>query len=171
MKSISPQNLSLHPFHLWLNQWLLLTAGDQKNYNTMTVAWGSMGGMWQKPFVQVVVRPTRYTYEFTEKYPTFTLCAFPEKYKKALSLLGSRSGRDSDKIKESGLTITNSQKVHAPSFQEAELILECRKIYWQDMEAGHFLDDTIHQSYPAKDYHRIYFGEVVHVLVDDAFLK
>ena len=83
----------------WANQWLLLTAGDfqQGHFNTMTVGWGSFGTMWSKPFAQVVVRPTRYTFEFMNTYDTFTLCGFPEQYKKALTLLGSKSGRDGDK--------------------------------------------------------------------------
>lgn len=127
----------------------------------MTVAWGSLGAMWNKPFVQVVVRPVRYTYEFMERYDTFTLCAFPEAYRKALSLLGSKSGRDSDKIAESGLTPIPSTKVTAPGFAEADLIVECRKIYWDDFDPAHFLLPEIAQNYPQKDYHRVYFGEIV----------
>jgi flavin reductase (DIM6/NTAB) family NADH-FMN oxidoreductase RutF len=95
----------------------------------MTVGWGSMGGMWGKPFVQVVVRPGRYTFQYMEKYPTFTLCAFPESCKKALTVLDTKSGRNSDKISESGLTVIESKVVEAPSYKEAELILECRKMY------------------------------------------
>jgi flavin reductase (DIM6/NTAB) family NADH-FMN oxidoreductase RutF len=105
----------------------------------MTVGWGSMGGMWGKPFVQVVVRPGRYTFQYMEKYPTFTLCAFPESCKKALTVLGTKSGRNSDKISESGLTVIESKVVEAPSYKEAKLILECRKMYWQDMDPKNFL--------------------------------
>lgn len=171
MISILPKDLAMHPVHLWLDQWLLLTSGDSHTHNTMTVAWGSIGGMWQKPFVQVVVRPTRHTYKFIEKYPTFTLCAFPDKHKKALSLLGTKSGRDGNKIQESGLTLMKSSIVDAPCFKEAELILECKKIYWQDMNPHNFLENEIHKNYPAKDYHRIYFGEIVHVSADASYTK
>ena len=152
------------PIHaLWNDQWFLLTCGDfaKGHYNTMTVAWGSLGIMWGKPFAQVVVRPVRYTYEFMEQYETFTLSAFPDKYRKTLSALGSTSGRDSDKIAASGLTPIASSLVAAPGFDEAELILECRKIYWQDMDPTHFLDPKIEDQYPQKDYHRTYFGEVL----------
>ena len=150
-------------FHLWDKQWLLLTAGDfaRNDFNTMTVAWGSFGIMWNKPFVQVVVRPTRYTFEFMEKYETFTLCAFPRQFKKALSLLGSRSGRDSDKIADSGLTPMAAVNIAAPAFAEASIIIECRKLYWQDFEPQHFLDVSIEKNYPQKDYHRVYYGEVL----------
>jgi flavin reductase (DIM6/NTAB) family NADH-FMN oxidoreductase RutF len=149
--------------HLWAKQWLLLTAGDFAGgrFNTMTVGWGSVGTMWGRPFAQVVVRPIRYTYEFIERYDTFTLCAFPQRYRRALNLLGTKSGRDGDKIAEAGLTPVASTQVAAPSFAEADLILECRKIYWDDMAPSRFLDPTIEGNYPNKDYHRIYFGQIL----------
>lgn len=152
-------------FYLWSDKWFLLTSGDyeERNYNTMTVAWGSFGIMWNKPFAQVVVRPTRHTFEFTEEYDSFTLCVFPERYREALRLLGTKSGRDGDKIAESGLTVSASQKITAPSFEEAELILECQKIYWDDFDPIQFIDQSIYDRYPEKDYHRIYFGEVVRI--------
>lgn len=94
----------------------------------------------------------------------FTVCAFPEKYAEALQILGSKSGRDGDKIAEAGLTPIRSTKVVAPSYVETELVLECRKIYWDDMKNSHFLVAQIEKKYPRKDYHRIYFGMIVAVL-------
>ena len=117
--------------------------------------------MWGKPFAQVFVRPSRYTYEFMVKYDTFTLCAFPETYRKALELLGSKSGRDGNKIAEAGLTPIASTQVAAPGFAEADLIIECRKIYWDDLDPARFLDPSIERNYPQKAYHRIYFGQIV----------
>jgi len=164
--------IQIKPYHfmpkinqLWANEWLLLTSGDfaAGHYNTMTVGWGSLGVMWGKPFAQVVVRHSRYTYEFMNQYDSFTLTAFPSKYKKALKLLGSKSGRDSDKIAESGLTPIKAQVVAAPSFAEATLSIECKKTYWQDMEPANFLDPEINTHYPNHDYHCIYFGDVVHI--------
>jgi flavin reductase (DIM6/NTAB) family NADH-FMN oxidoreductase RutF len=164
-------SLTVCAHHLWAEQWLLLTSGDhgKGKFNTMTVGWGSLGTMWSKPFAQVVVRPTRYTREFMDKYDTFTLCAFPEKHRKALQLLGSKSGRDGDKIAESGLTSAAASRVAAPCFVEAELVIECRKIYWQDVDPGHFLDPGIGRNYPQKDYHRIYFGEILAVSGTETF--
>jgi len=163
---VSIKEFCAKPIDLWKNQWFLLTAGDfsTKKFNTMTVAWGSIGTMWDKPFVQVVVRPTRYTFEFIEAFDSFTLCAFPSQYRRVLNRLGSISGRNVDKIKESGLVPIPSQEIDAPGFQEASLILECRKIYWDDFEPGHFLDPRIEKNYPLKDYHRIYFGEILVIL-------
>jgi flavin reductase (DIM6/NTAB) family NADH-FMN oxidoreductase RutF len=157
--------------HLWNKQGLLLTSGDfaQGDFNTMTVGWGSLGTMWGRPFAQVVVRPNRYTYEFMERHATFTLCAFPAAYRKALQLMGTKSGRDVDKVAESGLTPIASTQVAAPGYAEAELIIECQKIYWDDLEPARFLDPGIEKHYPQRHYHRIYFGEIVAVYGEDRY--
>ena len=162
-KAIPVEKFLITPHTRWADQWLLLTAGDfqKSHFNTMTAGWGSFGTMWKKPFAQVVVRPTRYTYEFMNTYDTFTLCGFPEQYKKALLLLGSKSGRDGNKIVEAGLTPIAASQVAAPGFAEANLLIECHKIYWDDLEPKQFLDPGIENEYPQKDYHRIYFGEIV----------
>lgn len=154
------------PFNIWQNDWFLLTSGsfDENEFNTMTVAWGSLGIMWNKPFAQVVVRPTRFTFEFTEKFDSFTLTQFDKRYRPALKLLGTKSGRDSDKISEAGLTPCKSDIVEAPSFEEADLIFECKKIYFDDFKPENFLDPLIEKSYPIKDYHRIYFGEILKII-------
>ncbi len=150
-------------YAIWEHGWFLLTSGDFSagKYNTMTVSWGSFGCMWGKPFAQVVVRPHRYTFEFIEAYPTFTLCAFPRAHRKALNLLGAKSGREGDKIAESGLTPVAASLVPAPAFAEAELVIECRKLYWQDFDPTHFLDPELIKNYPRQDYHRTYYGEIV----------
>jgi len=164
-QSVSPDKLNLSPCRLWAEQWLVLACGDfaKRRYNAMAVGWGSLGTMWSKPFAQVVVRPTRYTFEFMEQYDTFTLSAFPEKHRQAIQILGSRSGRDGDKIAAAGLTPIAATRVAAPGFAEAELTLECRKMYWDDLDPRQFLDATIAKNYPQKDYHRVYFGEIVAV--------
>jgi flavin reductase (DIM6/NTAB) family NADH-FMN oxidoreductase RutF len=144
----------------WINQWFLLTAGTLDDFNTMTIAWGSFGGMWGKPFAQVVVRPSRHTLKFLEKYDTFTICGFPQDYRQDLMTLGTKSGRDGNKIKETSLTPAPSHSIEAPGFKQAELIVECRKIYWQDMEPANFLNPRTKEQYPQKDYHRIFWGEI-----------
>jgi flavin reductase (DIM6/NTAB) family NADH-FMN oxidoreductase RutF len=147
------------------DHWLVLCAGsfEEGAFNAMTISWGSYGQIWNKMFFQVFVRPTRYTFEFMEKYDAFTLNAFEPKYKPALSIIGSKSGRNGNKIAEAGLTPEASRTVAAPCFKEASLVIECRKIYWQDIEYTHFLEPSIEGNYPKKDYHRMYFGEIVHV--------
>ena len=159
---IAPAALKVKIHDLFADQWLLLTAGDFKSgrYNAMTIAWGSIGTIWNKPFVQVVVRPQRHTRKFMDESGSFTVCAFRPAYRSALQLLGSRSGRDGNKIAESGLTPVAATVVGAPVFAEADLAIECRKIYWQDMDPGGFASPAVAANYPAKDYHRIYFGEI-----------
>ncbi len=170
---ISFDKFSLDIFKSWGSDWFLLTAGIHKpgKFNTMTVAWGSFGVMWQKPFAMVVVRPSRHTHAFIEKFDTFTLCAFPPEYRKVLNYCGTKSGRDVDKVKETGLTLIGSAKVDAPGFDEAELIVECRKIYFDDIKPKNFLDASIERNYSGTDYHGVYFGEVVSINGVKKYLK
>jgi flavin reductase (DIM6/NTAB) family NADH-FMN oxidoreductase RutF len=157
--------LRLRSLHVWNDGWFLLTAGDfsKRDFNTMTVSWGSLGTIWNRPFAQVVVRPTRYTHGFMERHETFTLSAFPPSYRETLRFLGTRSGRDGNKIAEARLTPMAATRVAAPCFAEADLVIECRKMYWHDIDPAHFLDPAIAEHYPARDYHRAYFGEIVTV--------
>jgi len=164
------QPIQTHDFlprinQLWDKQWFLLTSGDlsKKHFNTMTVSWGYFGIMWNTPVAVVVVRPTRFTYEFIEKYDTFTLSSFNKSFRKDLNILGSKSGRDGDKISETKLTVGPSTLVAAPTFKEAELIVECRKIYSDDFKPENFLDKTFLKNYPKEDFHRMYFGEIQHI--------
>ncbi len=168
---INIQELHLKSFSIFNDQWFLLSCGDfnKNQFNSMTVSWGSIGIMWNKPFIQVVVRPTRYTYEFMEKYPDFTACAFPAAYQPALELLGSESGRDSDKMSRSGLTPTAGTQVNSPVFKEANLIFECRKIYTDVFHPQYFIDPAIEILYTKDDYHRIYFGEILSISGDRTF--
>jgi flavin reductase (DIM6/NTAB) family NADH-FMN oxidoreductase RutF len=163
-KPIEIAQLQVKPHYLFHHQWVLLTSGDfaKKDFNTMTISWGALGTMWSTPFAFVAVRFSRYTFSFMEKYDTFTLSAFPEEYHQALNLLGTKSGRDSDKISESGLTPEAASIVPAPTFKEAEIVIECKKMYANDLNPAHFLDEDIHHHYPKRDYHRIYYGEILH---------
>jgi flavin reductase (DIM6/NTAB) family NADH-FMN oxidoreductase RutF len=171
LTSIPIEKFTARPYGLWEKSWLLLTCGDfaAGKFNCMTVSWGSLGQMWGRPFAMVVVRPQRYTREFIETYPTFTLSAFPRSFRPALNLLGTLSGRDGDKIAQAGLTPVASCAVAAPGYTQAELILECRKIYWQDYDPSHFINPEIDRNYPSKDYHRMYFGEILAVQGSDSY--
>lgn len=167
MGEVDVSELSLKPVDLWMNQWLLLTAGTLEDCNMMTVAWGSIGCMWGKPFAQIVVRPQRHTLTYLEPGDSFTLCAFPEKHRADLSILGTLSGRDGEKLSESNLTLKPSTRVSAPTYEQANLILECRKIYVQDMDPSGFVDKSLDDNYPDKDYHRIYYGEILAAFCDE----
>jgi flavin reductase (DIM6/NTAB) family NADH-FMN oxidoreductase RutF len=141
------------------HDYLLLTAGNEESYNTMTIGWGAMGFIWQRPVFYVPVRPQRYTYEFMEKNSCFTVSYFGDEYREALSICGSKSGRDCDKVKLAGLTPLRTPFASV-AFSEASVIFECRKIYFEDMNPENILDESILRNYPAKDFHRIYTGQI-----------
>ena len=162
-EGIPVNEFNLNVVKAWGEDWFLLTAGRNEpgKFNTMTVAWGSFGVMWGKPFAQVVVRPQRYTREFMDDGDSFTLCAFTEEHRDALTLCGSTSGRDLDKVGQAGLTPVASTKVSPPGFAEARLIIECRKIYRDRFDPEHFLSSEIDEGYEQGDYHYVYFGEIL----------
>ena len=162
-EKIDPKTLDQNVFSLIGDQWMLITAGTREHCNTMTASWGGLGVLWGKPVATIYIRPQRYTLEFVEREDTFTLCFFGEAYRKELALCGSKSGREVDKIKECGFTVAMAEG--APYFEEADLVLVCKKAYWQDMDPTHFLDGEIDGKwYPQKDYHRIFIGEILEVL-------
>ena len=161
---MDPKELNQNVFSLIGEQWMLITAGTKERCNTMTASWGGLGVLWGKPVATIYIRPQRYTLEFVENSGYFTLSFFDETYRKALALCGSKSGREIDKGKECGFTVAEAEG-GAPYFAEAELVLVCRKAYWQDMDPAHFLDPEVDGKwYPGKDYHRIFIGEIVEAL-------
>jgi flavin reductase (DIM6/NTAB) family NADH-FMN oxidoreductase RutF len=161
---IDPENIPDNVFKLIDKDWMLVTAGTPESYNTMTASWGTLGILWNKQVAVCFVRPTRYTYKFMEDNDRFTLCFFEERYREALNICGSTSGRHTDKAKAAGLTPARSEK-DAVFFEEARLVIECRKIYWDDLKPQNFLDPHIHRNYPKKDYHRMYIGEITRVWI------
>lgn len=160
---IKPDQITDNTFKLIGLDWMLITAGTLDSYNTMTASWGGFGVLWNKNICFCVVRPNRYTYGFMEKADTFTLSFFDNNYRNALIFCGSHSGRDVDKAAETGLTPveTGNGSVY---FNEARLVIECRKLYFQDINPANFIDPDIDKNYPQKDYHRMYVGEVVRCL-------
>lgn len=157
-KTTDLHKIDENTFKLIGSDWMLITSGNLQSYNTMTASWGGLGVLWNKPVSYIFIRPTRYTYEFVEKNSTYTLSFFSEKYRKALTLCGSKSGRDIDKAKAAGITPEETGN-GTVFFTEARLILECRKLYFQDINPSHFLDSSINKLYD-NDYHRMYIGEI-----------
>lgn len=165
-KEIDIKELKLSPFEKIGKQWMLITAGSKESFNTMTASWGGLGVLWNKNVAFTFIRPSRYTYEFCEKEEYFTLTFFPEEYRKALSFCGTKSGRDYDKCKETGLTPCFDAE--APYFEEAELTLVCKKLYAQDMDKSCVIDNTVLTNYGEDEpMHRMYVGEIVKVLVKE----
>ena len=114
-------------FGLFEKQWALVTAGTPEHFNGCTVGWGSMGTLWNRPVVTVYVHPARYTCEFLKGNDSFTVCFFPDSCRKALGIMGSRSGRDGDKVGAAGLTpVPVGGSV---GYREASRTFLCRKLY------------------------------------------
>lgn len=163
-KEVKAEELQFNPFTKIGREWLLVTAGDMENHNTMTASWGGMGVMWGKNVVTVYIRPQRYTKEFIDANERFTVSVYDEEMRKALQICGTKSGRDCDKEAEAGLTAYEVEGTCC--FAEANLIFVCRKMYHQEMLPECF-DEKEHDTkwYPDKDYHTMYIAEVEKVLV------
>ncbi len=148
-------------FSLIGDRWMLVAATDKNGKtNAMTASWGGMGVLWRKKVAFVFIRPQRYTKEFIDDADVFSLSFFDDSYKKMLGYMGRVSGRDEDKMKNSGLTL--SSEGGAPVFKEATLTLICKKLYRQTMDEHCFIDkDIIDDCYPTKDYHDVYVAEII----------
>ena len=165
VKEIQPTEIKENPIELFDQKWALVTAGEPGNVNTMTISWGSLGELWGKPVVTVYVSSSRYTHEFMERNGYFTVAFFPPECREALMYLGSHSGRDSDKITESGLTLEFLES-GLPSFAEADMIIEARKLYGAPFSEEGF-GDVPAQLYASgrMGIHSVYVGEIEHVWV------
>ena len=143
-------------------KWALLTAGELGKFNTMTVSWGSLGTIWNKSVATVYVRVSRYTHEFMDNNDYFTVSFYPEVQRKTLGVLGSKSGREMDKINGSGLTPVTAGK--SVSFNEAEITLVCRKLFRQRVELSNIPEEIVKACYGSGDPHDMYIGEVVDII-------
>ncbi len=144
------------------SDWMLITASDGEKVNTMTASWGCLGVLWNKNVCVAFIRPQRYTYEFAEKASHLSFSFFDEEYRKALSLCGTKSGRDIDKFKETGLSVSYDNGV--PIIDQAKLVLECKKLYADDIREEKFIIPELLKNYDKKDYHRFYICEIEKVL-------
>ncbi len=161
-KKINIKEMSFNPFSKIGDDWMLITAGNEEKANTMTASWGGVGVLWGKNVTFTFIRPQRYTKEFIDSNECFSICFFDEKYKKTLSYLGTVSGRDEDKIASSKLTLCYLD--NTPCFEEANLILICKKIYKQTLNPNCFLENDLDKKwYENKDYHSMYVSEILNI--------
>ena len=162
-QEIKPQNIDVNAVKLFANDWMLLSAGKDTSMNMMTIAWGALGELWGKPIVTVYVSTDRYTYKFLEENEYFTVTAFPEQFRDKLQYIGSVSGRDEDKVKGSGLT-PEFTKLGNPIYKEANLAIECKKIYAEQLKKE-LMTLEQRQWYDEKKLgvHMMYIGEIVNV--------
>jgi len=169
-KKIGPAGIEDNLIKLVSSDWMLVTAGDNENFNTMTANWGGMGYLWNRPVAFVFIRQERYTYQFIEDNDEFTLSFFDMKnreMRKILNICGTKSGRDCDKVAEASLTTVFSTSGN-PAFSQARLILECRKLYAEMLNQEAFIDSRIMPTHykPGGDgLHKMYIAEIFNVWV------
>lgn len=165
-KEIAFTDVKENVVDLLKNQWALITAGSEDSLNTMTVSWGAVGELWAMDMVTAYIRPQRHTVGYLDDNDYFTLTFFPKENHDILAFCGSKSGRDVDKVKETGLIPVFDEA--APYFEQAKLVLVCRKVAKGDFTPDQMIDKSIiDKQYPANDYHHIYYGAIEKVLIKD----
>lgn len=163
-RQISPEQIPGNIIKLLSQDWMLITAGDAGKYNTMTASWGGLGHLYGKPVSFCFINPARYTYQFMEKGGTYTLTFYTETYRDALQFCGTHSGKDTDKVKATGLTPIVTP-TGTPAYAEAWLILECRKMVSQSFTPEALSDEKLHTEWSGKAMHKMYIGEILNVWV------
>ena len=159
---ISPYELD-NALKLIGKDWMLITVQDGEGANAMTASWGCMGVLWNKPVAVCFIRPQRYTYGLAENEDRMSLAFFGEGYRDALSLCGSKSGRDCDKLSLAGLTVSDVDGV--PVIDLASTVIIGKKLYADDLKEDNFVDKAMLDNYKSKDFHRIYVLEIQKVLI------
>ncbi len=170
-KAIDWRSFSENLSGLLDERWMLITPGEPGRWNTMTASWGGFGHLWQWDVAFVFVRPSRHSFGFMEREEGFTLSFFDEGMKKALDVCGSISGRDRDKAEAAGITprafVVPGGAAQAAGigpervgFEEARIVVSCRKLYSQDLDPSRFIDPAILKHYPSGDLHRLYVGAI-----------
>lgn len=157
------EEFQFEPFTSISSKWALLTSGDKEKANAMTIAWGSVGYLWNKDVATVYVRNSRYTKEFIDKTGYFTINFFPDEYKAALKYLGTVSGRNEDKIKMARLHLDYDGNI--PYIDEATCILVCKVMFKQELDPENFYDASEKTKwYSDGDLHMMYVAEITKAL-------
>lgn len=165
-KKITPFELSDGATKLIGKDWGLITAGTKKKYNTMTISWGGIGFLWNKPVTYTFIRPQRYTKEFVDKEEKFSLTFFDEHYRQDLTYLGRTSGKQLDKITQTHLTPLFFEGI--PYLKEAKLVMFCKNLYKQYLTEQAFLfPETIIKNYPNLDFHMLYISEITSIWIKE----
>ncbi|MDO5443505.1 MAG: flavin reductase [Bacteroidia bacterium] len=161
----SPSELEVNPFNLLGKDWMALATGSRKGFNSMTIAWGTMGQLWNKPVMIVYVSKDRYSKKLMDSNEYFTVTGFPQTAacRDALEYIGSHSQRDEpDKTANAGLTVEFTQ-LGNPIFSEGNLAIECKKIYSDEFESDKMPESLMNSMYSEMGMHTMYIGEIVNV--------
>ncbi len=136
-----------------------LTVQSPGRINTMTIGWASIGFMWAKPMMTIMVRNTRHTYGIIEESAEYTVSVPLADMDKSLEFCGTKSGKDVDKISACGLEFFPGEKVKTPIIKTPGLHFECAIVYRSPLDPKNLVEAYTH-LYPEKDYHTMYYGEI-----------
>lgn len=171
MKSVNVKDFNTNIFQLLDDQWGVLTVGSPDNFNALTISWGMLGTLWGgvkkgRNIFTVFVKPDRYSHKFIEENDYYTVSFFSKEHIKALGLLGSKSGRDMDKIAASGLHPILLDK--GITYEEAERTFIIHKLYRHQPDKSLIPHEIVEEFYSTNDGndlpHTMYIGEVVELL-------
>ena len=162
-REIKPTEIKDNLIDIIKNEWMLITAGNEETFNMMTASWGFMGEMWSEDSVAIVIRPQRYTMEFIDKNDYFSLSFYGDN-KAVHAVCGKKSGRDIDKVKETGLNpIFSDNTVY---FEEARMVLICKKQYCAQLSEEGFTEREVLEKNYNGDIHNLIIGKIEKVLIN-----
>lgn len=163
-KQISAENIPGNIIKMLSQDWMLITAGNDTEFNMMTASWGGLGYLFGKPAAFCFINPTRHTYPLMEKYETYTLSFYTEAYRSVLEYCGNNSGRDKDKVKETGLTPVTTPS-GSKAFGEAWMIIECRKLVSQSLSQESIANEEVRKEWIGKQVNKMFVGEIINVWI------
>lgn len=161
-KQVTPDKIPGNIIKMLSEDWMLITAGNDDGFNMMTASWGGLGYVLGKPVAFCFINPARFTYQLMEKNDTYTLTFYTEAYREALNYCGRASGRDKDKVKESGLTPVTTP-AGSKAFGEAWMIIECRKLISQPLSTESISNEKVREEWLGKQMNKMYIGEIINV--------
>ena len=166
-KEVTAKSLSENFFHTINDEWLLICTEDQENgrMNMMTASWGGIGILWHKEVVYLFVRPQRHTHKLLAEQSRFSVAVLPSEYKDAHKVCGKLSGRDIDKVSETGLSACELDGV--VSVAESKLVFTVKKLYEDVLKKEGFLDESLLKNYPIDDFHTVYVCEIEKVYIKE----
>ncbi len=166
-QDVLPETLYPRVLQVMRSRGLLLGSYDSATKpNLMTIGWGSMGSIWGEPIWIVLVRPSRYTYRCIEHTGCFSVNVPGNDLNMACATCGSKSGRDVNKFETCSLTAEKGQTVLAPTVKQCPVIYECQVVHASDIDPEKMDGRILSGAYRDGDYHRMYFGKILHTSAD-----
>jgi len=112
---------------------LVVTSSGDGKVNVMPASW-AMPASVNPPLITVAISPKRFSYELLQAREEFTVNPVPVEMRSVVELTGSTSGREVDKVKESGIQLLPAERGSVPCIDGALACLECR--VWAQYPTG-----------------------------------